>query len=55
MPGRNPEDINLGRIHSDLEFLIERISRLPTRRELIRFRIWAALRLCVAALIGVHM
>jgi hypothetical protein len=35
-PRRNPEDINLGRIQSDLEFLIERVSKLPTRRELIR-------------------
>jgi len=39
MPQRNPEDINLGRIQSDLEFLIERVSRLPRRRDLIRFRI----------------
>ena len=54
-PRRNPEDINLGRIRSDLDFLIERVSKLPTRREVIRFRVWAALGLCVAALIGVHM
>jgi hypothetical protein len=33
MPRRNPEDIDLGRIQSDLEFLIERVSRLPTRQE----------------------
>jgi hypothetical protein len=25
MPRRNPEDINLGRIQSDLEFLTERV------------------------------
>jgi hypothetical protein len=55
MPRRNPEDINLGAIKTDLEFIMERLSKLPTRRELIRFRIWAALGLCVAALIGVHM
>lgn len=34
MPRRNPEDINLWRIQSDLEFLIERVSKLPTRQEL---------------------
>jgi hypothetical protein len=32
-PRRNPEDIDLGAIKADLEFLIERVSRLPTRRE----------------------
>lgn len=31
-PRYNPEDINLGRIQSDLEFLIERVSKLATRR-----------------------
>ena len=30
---RNPEDIDLGAIKTDLEFLIERVSRLPTRKE----------------------
>jgi hypothetical protein len=30
-PRRNPEDINLGAIKADLEFLIERVERL--RRE----------------------
>jgi hypothetical protein len=34
-PRYYPEDINLGRIQSDLEFLIERVSKLPTRRELV--------------------
>jgi hypothetical protein len=33
MPRRNPEDFDLGRIQTDLEFLIERVSRLPTRKE----------------------
>jgi hypothetical protein len=33
MPRRNPEDIDLGAIKADLEFLIERVSRLPTRQE----------------------
>jgi hypothetical protein len=33
MPRRNSEDIDLGAIKSDLEFLIERVSRLPTRKE----------------------
>jgi hypothetical protein len=33
-PRQNPEDINLGRIQSDLEFLMERVSKLPTRQEL---------------------
>jgi hypothetical protein len=46
LPRRQPEDINLRRIQSDLEFVIERVSKLPTRRELIRVRIWAALGLC---------
>ena len=31
MPRRNPEDIDLGAIKADLEFLIERVERL--RRE----------------------
>jgi hypothetical protein len=31
MPRRNPEDIDLGAIKADLEFLIERVGRL--RRE----------------------
>jgi hypothetical protein len=30
---RNPEDINLGCIQTDLEFLIERVSKLRTRGE----------------------
>ena len=55
LPRRNPEDINLGRMQSDLEFLIRRVSGLPTRRELIRFGVWVALGLCVAALIGLRM
>jgi hypothetical protein len=50
LPRRQPEEINLGRIQSDLEFLIERVSKLPTRHEVIRFfRIWAGwvfARLC---------
>ena len=33
MPRRNPEDIDLAAIKADLEFLIERVSRLPTRKE----------------------
>jgi hypothetical protein len=33
MPRRNPEDVDLGAIKADLEFLIERVSRLPTRKE----------------------
>jgi hypothetical protein len=32
-PRRNPEDIDLGAIKADLEFVIERVSRLPTRKE----------------------
>ena len=34
MPRRNPEDIDLGAIKADLEFLIERTERFPTRKEL---------------------
>ena len=33
MPRRNPEDIDLAAIKTDLEFLMERVSRLPTRKE----------------------
>jgi hypothetical protein len=33
MPRRNPEDIDLAAIKADLEFLIERVSKLPTRQE----------------------
>jgi hypothetical protein len=34
MPKRNPEDIDLGTIKADLEFLMERVAKLPTRQEL---------------------
>jgi hypothetical protein len=34
LPRRNPEDVDLGAIKADLEFLIERVARLPTRKEL---------------------
>ena len=33
MPRRNPEDIDLGAIKTDLEFLIERVSKIPTRKK----------------------
>jgi hypothetical protein len=33
MPRSDPEDIDFGAIKADLEFLIERVSRLPTRQE----------------------
>jgi len=33
MPRRNPEEIDLGAIKSDLEFLIDQVARLPTRKE----------------------
>ena len=33
IPRRNPEDIDLGAIKADLEFLIDRVARLPTRKE----------------------
>jgi hypothetical protein len=29
----DPERIDLGRMQTDIEFLIERVSRLPTRQE----------------------
>jgi hypothetical protein len=38
-----------------LEFIMQRIAALPTRRELIHFGVWVALALCVLAMIGVHM
>jgi len=34
MPRRNPEDFDLGAIKTDLKFLIDRLSKLPTRQEL---------------------
>jgi hypothetical protein len=34
MPRRNPERIDLAAIKTDLEFLMERLSKLPTRQEL---------------------
>ena len=33
MPRRNPEDIDLGAIKTDLEFLVDRVSRLLPRKE----------------------
>ena len=33
MPRRNPEDIDLGAIKAELQFLMERGSRLPTRKD----------------------
>jgi hypothetical protein len=33
MPRRNPEDIDHGPIKADVEFLIERVAALPTRKE----------------------
>jgi hypothetical protein len=35
MPRRKPDDIDLGAIKADLEFLIQRGSKLPTRQELV--------------------
>jgi hypothetical protein len=34
MPRHDPERVDLARIQSDIEFLIERVSKLPTRQEL---------------------
>jgi hypothetical protein len=34
MPRHNPEDVDLGAIKTDLEFIVERLSKLPTRKEL---------------------
>ena len=33
MPRQNPEDTDLGAIKADIEFLIERVTRLPPRQE----------------------
>jgi hypothetical protein len=33
LPRPDPERVHLGRMQADLEFLIEQISRLPTRQE----------------------
>ena len=33
MPQRGPERVDLGRMQADLEFLIERVARLPTSQE----------------------
>ncbi len=32
-PRRNPEDIDLAAIKTDLEFVMEQLSQLPTRKE----------------------
>jgi hypothetical protein len=34
LPRCQPQDINLGCIKTELEFLIDRVSKLPTRQEL---------------------
>ena len=34
LPRRDPEQIDLAAIKTDLEFVIERIERLPTRKDL---------------------
>jgi hypothetical protein len=39
-PPPNAEDIDLGLIQTDLEFLIERVSRLPTRQEVVLRPLW---------------
>jgi hypothetical protein len=36
LPRREPERIDLGAIKTDLEFLMERLSKLPTRKELVQ-------------------
>jgi hypothetical protein len=36
LPQRDPERIDLAAIKSDLEFLMERLSRMPTRKEIWR-------------------
>jgi hypothetical protein len=40
---------------SELEFIMEQLAALPTRRELIHFGVWVALGLSVAAIIGIEM
>jgi hypothetical protein len=42
-------------IRSHLEFVMERIAALPTRRKLICFGVWVALGLCALALVGLRM
>jgi hypothetical protein len=34
MPRRNPEDVDLGAIKTHLQFIMERLSKFPTRQEL---------------------
>lgn len=46
------------RIIDDLDCIkaqLSQLSRIPTRRELIHFGVWAALGLCVLALVGVRV
>jgi hypothetical protein len=46
------------RIIHDLDCIkaqLSQLSRIPTRRELIHFGVWAALGLCVLALVGVRV
>jgi len=33
VPRRNPEQIDLAAIKTDLEFLVDRVARLPTRQQ----------------------
>jgi hypothetical protein len=40
MPRRNPEDIDLAAIKTDLEFIMERLSKFPTRQELALRPLW---------------
>ena len=45
------------RIIDDLDCIkaqLVRLSRIPTRRELIHFAVWTVLGLCVLALVGVR-
>ena len=54
-PRRPPRYDEQNPYGSELEFIMERIAALPTRRELIRFGVWVALGLCVLALIGLRI
>jgi hypothetical protein len=54
-PARPPRFDERHLTRSNLEFVMEQIAALPTRRELIRFGVWVLSGFSVAALAALHM
>jgi hypothetical protein len=42
-------------IEEGQKFIMQRITKLPTRLLVVRFGVWVALGLCVLAIIGLQM